>query len=219
MVDRRSYNQYCGLAKALDVVGERWTLLIVRNLLLGPLRYSDLLRGLPGITTNLLAKRLKEMEEFGLIERVRGASADGGHAYRLTALGAGLEPVVHALGNWAWQWMRAPDKQERRNIEWLLVALRRRYHGGVSLRVELVADGVPYRMILTKTRAEITRGELPTPDLTIRGTGAAISLLFLERKPGGKMPPGVSVDGAPQSVRTLLAAFATSEIAAASAAS
>jgi DNA-binding HxlR family transcriptional regulator len=57
---RRSYDQYCGLARALDVLGERWTLLIVRNLLLGPQRYSDLLRGLPGITTNLLAKRLQE---------------------------------------------------------------------------------------------------------------------------------------------------------------
>src|SRR3954467_4433726 len=99
-MDRRTYNQYCGLAKALDVVGERWTLLIVRNLLLGPLRYSDLLRGLPGITTNLLAKRLREMEELDLIERVSGPVPDAGHAYRLTALGAALEPAVHALGSW-----------------------------------------------------------------------------------------------------------------------
>ena len=60
MTDRRSYRQYCGLAKALDVVGERWTLLIIRNLLIGPQRYSDLLARLPGITTNLLAKRLAE---------------------------------------------------------------------------------------------------------------------------------------------------------------
>src|SRR5947207_737252 len=132
MMERRSYNQYCGLAKSLDVVGERWTMLVVRNLLLGPLRYSDLLRGLPGITTNLLAKRLKEMEEFGLIERVRGASSDTGFAYRLTELGAALEPVVHALGHWAWQWMDAPKRGELRSIEWLLVALRRRYRGGAT---------------------------------------------------------------------------------------
>jgi DNA-binding HxlR family transcriptional regulator len=219
MADRRSYDQYCGLAKALDVVGERWTLLVVRNLLLGPLRYSDLLRGLSGITTNLLAKRLKEMEEFGLLERIRGASSDSGHSYRLTALGAGLEPAVHALGNWAWQWMKAPARHERRNIEWLLVALRRRYLGGPALRVELVADGVPYRMVLTKARAEITRGELPSPDLTIRGTGAAVASLFLQRKPGGKLPPGLTIDGDARSLRTLLAAFATSEIEHASVAS
>jgi DNA-binding HxlR family transcriptional regulator len=77
-MSRRSYAQYCGLAKALDVVGERWTLLVVRNLLLGPLRYSELLRGLPGITTNLLAKRLKEMEEHGLLERIRARPARAG---------------------------------------------------------------------------------------------------------------------------------------------
>ncbi len=216
MPDRRSYDQYCGLAKALDVVGERWTLLVVRNLLLGPLRYSDLLRGLPGITTNLLAKRLKEMEEFGLIERIRSAAGDGGYAYRLTPLGAGLEPAVHALAQWAWRWMEAPAKHERRSLEWLLVALRRRYVGGATLRAELVADGVPYRMLLTKSRAEIARGELASPDLTIRGTGAAIASLFLERKPGGKVPPGVTVDGGSQSLRTLLSAFAMSEREAAS---
>src|SRR6478672_10521668 len=98
---RRSYDQYCGLARALDVLGERWTLLVVRNLLLGPLRYSELLRGLPGITTNLLAKRLREMEALGLVERIR--SAGGSEASRLTESGATLEPAVHALGRWGWQ--------------------------------------------------------------------------------------------------------------------
>jgi DNA-binding HxlR family transcriptional regulator len=211
MPDRRSYNQYCGVAKGLDVVGERWTLLIVRNLLLGPLRYSDLLRGLTGITTNLLAKRLREMEEFGLVERVRDA-ADGGQIYRLTTLGAGLEPVIHALGHWSWQWMEPPAKGEQRSIEWLLVALRRRYRGGASLRVELIADDVPYRLLLSKSKAEITRGALPSPDLIIRGTGAAMLSFFLERKPGGKLPPGIVVEGNSQLVRTLLDAFATTEL-------
>src|SRR5438309_8057856 len=97
-MNRRTYKQFCGLARALDVVGERWTMLIVRNLLLGPRRYSDLMRGLPGITKNLLAKRLKEMEQSRLIERISGPGSDAGHAYRLTALGAELEPAVHALG-------------------------------------------------------------------------------------------------------------------------
>jgi hypothetical protein len=106
-----------------------------------------------------------------------------------------------------------------RNIEWLLVSLRGRYRGGVTLRAELVADGVPYRMLLTKTNAEISRGDLPSPDLAIRGTGAAIASLFVERKPGGKLPPGVTVDGGSQSLKTLLAAFSTSEIEAAIAAS
>src|SRR5215208_4667158 len=129
-MERRSYNEYCGLAKALDLVGERWTLLIVRNLLLGPLRYSALLAGLPGITTNLLAKRLQEMEAQGLLERV-GAGAR--RAYRLTTLGAGLEPAVHALGRWGWHRMReGPARGDHRSLEWLLVALRRRLRAGAG---------------------------------------------------------------------------------------
>ena len=83
-MSRRSYDQYCGLARALDVLGERWTLLVVRNLLLGPQRYSELMRGLPGITTNLLAKRLKDMEANGLIKRTKG------DAYALTVRGRSL---------------------------------------------------------------------------------------------------------------------------------
>src|SRR2546430_6051478 len=104
---KRSYNQFCGVAKALDIVGERWTLLIVRNLLLGPQRYSDLLRELPGITTNLLAKRLQEMEARGLIEKSAGASTES-HAYRLTSLGLALEAAIHALGRWGFRQMRSP---------------------------------------------------------------------------------------------------------------
>ena len=118
---RRSYRQFCGLAKALDIVGERWTLLIIRNLLLGQQRYSELIRLLPGITTNLLAKRLKEMEEAGLIDR--GA---GGHAYSLTGYGAGLEPALHALGRWGWQRMKTPARGDFRSFDFLAVALRRR---------------------------------------------------------------------------------------------
>ena len=124
---RRSYHQYCGLARALDVVGERWTLLVIRNLLLGPQRYSELLRGLPGITTNLLAKRLQEMEAMGLIERVTGAGEAA--AYRLTDEGRALEPAIHALGRWGWQRIGTPSARDRRSVEWLLVALRRRYRG------------------------------------------------------------------------------------------
>lgn len=211
-MERRSYNEYCGLAKSLDVVGERWTLLVVRNLLLGPLRYSDLLRGLPGITTNLLAKRLREMEDFGLIERVRGSTGDGGQAYRLTSMGAELEPTVHALGRWAWSWMGPPKKGELRSIEWLLVALRRRYLGGASLRAELIADDVPYRLILSPTSAEIARGEVSSPDLRIRTSGEAAMRLFLDKRSKGRAPAGVDVQGTADALQTLVDAFSATEI-------
>jgi DNA-binding HxlR family transcriptional regulator len=191
-VSKRSYAQYCGLAKALDVVGERWTMLVVRNLLLGPLRYSDLLRGLPGITTNLLAKRLKEMEEHGLVERVR-TSGEGGHAYRLSAIGRALEPAVHALGSWGWQWMGTPAAQEHRSLEWLLVALRRRYRGGVAMTAEIVANDVPYTFRLTDASADISRGTATSADVRAAGPAMVFAQLFLGGWPEEGAPDGIRI--------------------------
>ena len=202
---RRSYDQYCGLARALDVLGERWTLLIVRNLLLGPQRYSDLLRGLPGITTNLLAKRLQEMEAEGLIERGDGASDAA--AYRLTPIGRDLEPAIHALGRWGWRRMGKPSSRDRRNIEWLLVSLRRRYRGGVTLSVELEADGAPYHLVLRGDRAEIGRGRVPGADLRVRGKGTEIARLFLDGLPRDADASGIEIDGSARELRALIAAF------------
>ena len=200
---RRSYDQYCGLARALDVLGERWTLLIVRNLLLGPQRYSELMRGLPGITTNLLAKRLQEMEREGLIER--SGSNDG--AYQLTPSGRALEPAIHALGRWGWQRMGKPSGRDRRSIEWLLVALRRRYRGGVTLSVELEADGAPYHIVLRDDRAEIGRGRAPGADLRVRGRGTEIARLFLDGLPRDSDATSIEVDGSARALRALIAAF------------
>jgi DNA-binding HxlR family transcriptional regulator len=211
-MSRRSYDQYCGLARALDVVGERWTLLIVRNLLLGPLRYTDLLRGLPGITTNLLAKRLQEMEAAGLIERSGdGATPDGASGYRLTPLGAALEPAVHALGAWGWRRMGKPRARDRRSVEWLLVALRRRYLGGTTMSAELVADARPYHIVLHDDGAEIGRGMVPEPDVCVRGSGVDIARLFLEGVPRDGLPPGLEVQGGIARLRALLASFRRGE--------
>lgn len=209
---RRSYSQYCGVARALDVVGERWTLLIVRDLILGPRRYSDILRALPGITTNLLAKRLREMEDAGLLEKIQTGSADGAQAYRLTELGLGLESVVQALAAWGWHGMDAPRKGELKQFEWVLGVLRPRYKGGVSLRAELVADGVPYRLVLEPSRAEISRGEVSSPDIRLRGTGAALYRMLRQPPARGRTPAGVEVEGPADAVRTLVNAFAVNEL-------
>ena len=101
----RSYNQYCGLAYALDFVGERWTLLIVRELVAGPRRFKDLLDGLPGISTNLLSERLKHLEQQGLIRRRTLPPPAGSAVYELTALGQGLEPTLLELGRWGSQFV------------------------------------------------------------------------------------------------------------------
>lgn len=97
---QRSYGQYCGLARALDVVGARWSLLIVRELLVGPARYNELLNGLPGIATNLLASRLRELEEVGVVARTLDTESNG-VAYTLTPWGRELRDTVAALVKWS----------------------------------------------------------------------------------------------------------------------
>ncbi|HKT00598.1 MAG TPA: helix-turn-helix domain-containing protein, partial [Rugosimonospora sp.] len=93
---RRSYDHYCGIARALDHLGERWALLIVRELLAGPRRYSDLLADLPGISTDVLATRLRELEGDGLVARAQ----TGPRTYELTGAGAAVAPVLDALCDW-----------------------------------------------------------------------------------------------------------------------
>lgn len=106
-MNNRSYNQYCGLAYALDIVGERWTLLIVRELVAGPRRFKDLVGGLPGISTNLLAERLKHMEQQGMIHRHVLPPPAGSTVYELTARGQALEPALLELGRWGSQFVPA----------------------------------------------------------------------------------------------------------------
>ena len=116
----RSYGQYCSVAKALDVVGDRWTLLIVRELLArGAVRYTDLRSGLPGIATNLLADRLRELEAAGLIEREEAPPPVATTLFRLTERGAALEPVISALGRWGFPLMRADRPDDQFRGQWL----------------------------------------------------------------------------------------------------
>jgi DNA-binding HxlR family transcriptional regulator len=119
----RSYGQYCGLARALDVVGGRWSLLIVRELLVGPARYRDLLAGLPGIATNLLAERLRDMEDAGVVQRQLDTDRDG-VVYALTPWGSQLRSAVDALVNWSGPLMvSGPRPGDSFQTHWLAVAL------------------------------------------------------------------------------------------------
>ena len=101
----KSYDQFCALAYALDVIGERWTLLIVRELLTGPHRFKDLLNGLPDVSTNLLSERLKNLEEQGIVSRRTLPPPAGSTVYELTAVGMGLETAVLELGRWGSQFL------------------------------------------------------------------------------------------------------------------
>ena len=119
----RSYAQLCGVASALDVIGDRWAILILRDLLIGPLRFGDLVEGLPGIGSNTLAARLKHLETSGVIRRQVLALPDRGMAYELTEYGHQLEPILMALGRWGTQSMgRLPSDVATRS-RWLVAAM------------------------------------------------------------------------------------------------
>src|SRR5216684_4431450 len=117
----RSYGQFCGLARALDVVGDRWSLLIVRELLLGPMRYGELVASLGGIATNLLADRLRSLESSGVIERRLGHMS--GVVYALTPWGSQLREAIEALIRWSTPLMVSGRDGDAFQPHWLAVAL------------------------------------------------------------------------------------------------
>ncbi|PRH78683.1 transcriptional regulator [Streptomyces solincola] len=120
---RRSYDQYCASARALDAVGDRWTLLIVRELLAGPRRYTDLHADLPGVSTDMLATRLKDMERDGLATRRRLPPPVSAYAYELTERGAALLPVLRALAAWGASALDGPRPVDAVRAHWFAIPL------------------------------------------------------------------------------------------------
>lgn len=179
----RSYGQYCGLAKALDVVGDRWTLLIVRELLLqNAARYTDLRNGLPGIATNLLAERLRAMEDAGLVSRDQAPPPVATALFRLTPRGRDLEPVIRTLGAWAGPLMRdwTPDQAFR--SRWL------------ALPVEFsLTDRTPKRPPVT---IEVRTGDQPMLIQTVHGG--------VKARPGSAPNADAVVTGPPHLVMGVL---------------
>jgi DNA-binding HxlR family transcriptional regulator len=121
---KREFGQYCGLARALELVGERWALLIVRDLAAGPRRFTDLLGGLPGIPTNVLSTRLKELEAAGIVERQIAPSPQRGVLYALTEAGRGLEPAIITLATWGTDQLGEPRPGEFVPATTVALALR-----------------------------------------------------------------------------------------------
>jgi DNA-binding HxlR family transcriptional regulator len=127
----QEYGQFCGLARAAEIVGQRWTLLILRDLRVGPRRYSDLVAGLPGIPTNTLASRLKELEEEGLVTRAGSSGMERAVVYELTPRGEELGPALDALGLWGAGGMRTPREGEIVTTAAIVAALRSAAGDGV----------------------------------------------------------------------------------------
>ena len=154
---RRNYGQYCGLATALDIIGERWTLLIVRELLLGPRRYGDLLSGLPGIGTNLLAERLKMLGEHGLVRKVSSPSPKE-KGYELTEQGRELRGPVLDLAGWGLRFLGAPTDDQIVRPSWGFLAVQamidvRRVPDDVDEAYEFQVDDAVFHIRLQNGKA------------------------------------------------------------------
>jgi DNA-binding HxlR family transcriptional regulator/putative sterol carrier protein len=165
----RSYNQYCGLAYALDIVGERWTLLIVRELVAGPRRFTDLLDGLPGISTNLLSERLKDLEQQGLLRHRKLPPPAGSTVYELTPLGQALEKTLLELGRWGSQFV-PPSMEGAKLLHASSYALtlktffRPERAQGINETYELHIDDEVLRVQLEEGQLQVQQGEAPKAD-------------------------------------------------------
>jgi DNA-binding HxlR family transcriptional regulator len=180
-VRARGFGQYCGLARALELVGERWALLVVRDLLLGPKRYTYLRGGLPRIPTNVLAARLKELEEAGVVRRRLLPRPAASVVYELTPYGRELEDVVLRLGRWGARSLGAPARDDVLTADALVLALRATFQPeaarGLSASYELrVGPAVVHASVRDGT-LEAAVGPLAGADLVVE-TGPALKALM-----------------------------------------
>lgn len=166
---KRTYGQFEGLANALDAVGERWTLLLVRELLLGPRRYTDLLDGLAGIGTNLLARRLKELQDAKLIERRALPAPAGSVVYDLTERGRALEPALIALARWGMAAMAEPKPNDLLRPGWGILAFKAVFDpeaaAGIHETYEFHVEGDVFHIRVDDANLSAAQGPAEAPDL------------------------------------------------------
>jgi DNA-binding HxlR family transcriptional regulator len=172
-MSNRSYKQYCGLAYALDIVGERWTLLIVRELIPGPRRFTDLMDGLPGISTNLLSERLKSLEQQGLLCRRVLPPPAGSAVYELTSLGQALQKSLIELGKWGSQFVpAAAEDASLLNVGSYALTLktffRPEHAQGVDETYELRIDNEVLQVQINAGQIQVQQGEALKADVIFR---------------------------------------------------
>jgi DNA-binding HxlR family transcriptional regulator len=202
---RRSYKQYCGIARALDVIGERWALLIIRELVLGPKRFTDLRQGLPGIATNVLSQRLRQLERDGVVVRRLLPPPAASNVYELSEYGRDLVPIMLALGRWGARTMGARVPEQTLRSEWLAVALRAFYQPqaaeGVSARIGFDLGDAQFTFSLDHGRLEVAPGANGPADLTIAADPETL-VAFL-----GGAPVSVQAEGDRELLERLPAIF------------
>ncbi|SFR68708.1 DNA-binding transcriptional regulator, HxlR family [Microbacterium azadirachtae] len=190
------YGQFCGLARAAEIVGQRWTLLILRDLSVGPRRYSDLVAGLPGIPTNTLSSRLKELEDEGIVERAAPAGAERSVVYALTPRGQELGPALDALSRWGAGGMHVPREGEIVTTSSITAALRVAAGDGVvpsdwDTTYNVRVGDIETHVVMRDGRVAADPGLLEDPDLEIVAGPGIRDLLAGTLSPQDALATGV----------------------------
>jgi DNA-binding HxlR family transcriptional regulator len=211
---RRSYEQFCSLATALDVVGERWTLLIVRELMLGPRRFTDMLDGLPGVGRNLLASRLRHLEAEGLVRRATLPPPAASQVYELTEDGLRLGPALAELGRWGVERLGERTPRQTFRPAWGMFPLSymadREAARGVRETWEFRIDDAIFTLRVDDGRVIPRTGPAEAPDLVIRMDTDTLAGLF-----SGSLAPvealtsgRITAEGSPEALTHAVAVLA-----------
>src|SRR5829696_1413470 len=212
MATLRTYGDGCGIAHALDLVGERWALLVVRELLLGPKRFTDLRGGLPSASTNVLSQRLRELEEAGIVRRRKLPPPAGSSVYELTDWGRDLKPIVLSLGTWA---IRSPSFPEGAPVgtDAVVLALGTFFAadaaGDLDARYELRLGDSTFHVTIAGGTIELDRGPAEDPDAIVETDPVTFSaVIWNGRDLDDALRDGeISIDGDHGAVDRLLGLF------------
>ncbi len=175
---KRTYGDACGIARALDVVGERWALMVVRELLLGPKRFTDLRTGLPHVSPDVLAQRLRELETASVLRKRKLPPPAASQVYELTPKGHALEPVLIALGRWGGSEAAPPSQDMDMSLDSHLLSVRTLFSpelaGDLKLTVAMELDGQPFFATVAGAAIVAERGEAVDPDVSIAGPRSSL---------------------------------------------
>jgi DNA-binding HxlR family transcriptional regulator len=212
MANKRKYGDRCGIARALDLIGERWALLVVRELLLGPKRFTDLRAGLPHVSPDVLSQRLRELEGDGIVQRRTLAPPAGSRVYELTDRGMELEPVILALGRWGSS-APFPPGDARLGVDSAILALRTLFDpaaaDGLTASYELRLGDQRFHARVADGRLEVARGSADDPDASIdTDTGTLSALLWHGRRlPEALRARDIAIEGSRPAVERFLRLF------------
>ena len=212
MAGRRSYGDPCGIARALDAIGERWALLVVRELVLGPKRFTDLRAGLPNLTPDMLSQRLRDLTAAGVVARRRLAPPAGSQVYELTERGRELEDVLLALGRWG-STAPLPPRGHDIGVDSTILGLRTLFApsnaDGFDASVELRLGEQTFRARVEDGSFEVVRGATERPDAALTtGPGSLAALVWQGRSLADAERAGeVEVEGDRSALARFLALF------------